>query len=42
MRPRATIANAAHARGLTIALKNDLNQIPQLVPEFIASAETEQ
>jgi hypothetical protein len=30
----ATIANAAHARGLTIALKNDLNQIPQLVAYF--------
>jgi hypothetical protein len=30
----ATIANAAHARGLTIALKNDLDQIPQLVPYF--------
>jgi hypothetical protein len=30
----ATLANAAHARGLTIALKNDLNQIPQLVPYF--------
>ena len=30
----ASIANAAHARGLTIALKNDLDQIPQLVPYF--------
>ncbi|MGZ4691612.1 MAG: endo alpha-1,4 polygalactosaminidase [Acidimicrobiia bacterium] len=30
----ATIANAAHARGLTIALKNDLEQIPQLVSYF--------
>ena len=30
----ASIANAAHARGLTVALKNDLNQIPQLVPYF--------
>ncbi len=27
----ASIANAAHARGLTVALKNDLDQIPQLV-----------
>ncbi len=30
----ASIANAAHARGLTVALKNDLDQIPQLVPYF--------
>jgi hypothetical protein len=30
----ATIANAAHARGLTIALKNDLEQIPQLVSYY--------
>jgi hypothetical protein len=30
----ASIANAAHARGLTVALKNDLNQIPQLVGYF--------
>lgn len=30
----ATVANAAHSRGLTVALKNDLNQIPQLVPYF--------
>lgn len=30
----ATIANAAHARGLTIALKNDLDQIPQLVSYY--------
>jgi hypothetical protein len=30
----ATIANAAHARGLTVALKNDLNQTQQLVPYF--------
>jgi hypothetical protein len=30
----ATIANAAHARGLTVALKNDLNQTSQLVPYF--------
>jgi hypothetical protein len=30
----ASLANAAHARGLTIALKNDLNQIPQLVSYF--------
>lgn len=28
------IANAAHARGLTVALKNDLDQIPQLVGYF--------
>ncbi|MGZ4676441.1 MAG: endo alpha-1,4 polygalactosaminidase [Acidimicrobiia bacterium] len=28
------VANAAHARGLSIALKNDLDQIPQLVPYF--------
>jgi hypothetical protein len=28
------IANAAHARGLTVALKNDLTQIPQLVGYF--------
>jgi hypothetical protein len=28
------VANAAHERGLSIALKNDLNQIPQLVPYF--------
>ncbi len=28
------IANAAHARGLSVALKNDLDQIPQLVPYF--------
>jgi hypothetical protein len=30
----ASIANAAHARGLTVALKNDLNQTAQLVPYF--------
>jgi hypothetical protein len=30
----ASIANAAHARGLTVALKNDLNQTTQLVPYF--------
>jgi hypothetical protein len=30
----AAIANAAHARGLTVALKNDLDQIPQLVSYF--------
>lgn len=30
----ASIANAAHARGLTVALKNDLSQIPQLLPYF--------
>jgi hypothetical protein len=30
----ASIANAAHARGLTVALKNDLDQIPQLVGYF--------
>jgi hypothetical protein len=30
----AAIANAAHARGLTVALKNDLNQTQQLVPYF--------
>jgi hypothetical protein len=29
-----TIANAAHARGLTVALKNDLDQIPELVGTF--------
>jgi hypothetical protein len=28
------IANAAHARGLSVALKNDLGQIPQLLPYF--------
>lgn len=28
------IANAAHTRGLTVALKNDLDQIPQLVGYF--------
>jgi hypothetical protein len=28
------IANAAHSRGLTVALKNDLSQIPQLVGYF--------
>ncbi|MEP6624251.1 MAG: endo alpha-1,4 polygalactosaminidase [Acidimicrobiia bacterium] len=28
------IANAAHTRGLSVALKNDLDQIPQLVPYF--------
>ena len=28
------IANAAHARGLTVALKNDLSQVPQLVGYF--------
>jgi hypothetical protein len=30
----ASIANAAHARGLTVALKNDLDQVPQLVSYF--------
>jgi hypothetical protein len=30
----AAIANAAHARGLTVALKNDLTQVPQLVGYF--------
>lgn len=30
----ATLANAAHARGLTVALKNDLVQVPDLVPYF--------
>jgi hypothetical protein len=30
----AAIANAAHARGLTVALKNDLNQTQPLVPYF--------
>ena len=30
----AAIANAAHARGLTVALKNDLNQTGQLVSYF--------
>jgi hypothetical protein len=30
----AFVANAAHARGLSIALKNDLDQIPQLVDYF--------
>ena len=28
------VANAAHARGLSIALKNDLDQIPQLVAYY--------
>ena len=28
------VANAAHARGLSIALKNDLDQIPDLVPYY--------
>ena len=28
------IANAAHARGLSVALKNDLDQIPELLPYF--------
>jgi len=28
------LANAAHARGLSVALKNDLDQIPGLVPYF--------
>ena len=28
------VANAAHARGLSVALKNDLDQIPQLVGYF--------
>ena len=28
------IANAAHARGLSVALKNDLDQIPDLLPYF--------
>ncbi len=28
------LANAAHARGLAVALKNDLDQIPQLVADF--------
>jgi hypothetical protein len=30
----ASIANAAHARGLTVALKNDLDQTAPLVPYF--------
>ena len=28
------VANAAHARGLSVALKNDLDQIPALLPYF--------
>jgi len=28
------LANAAHARGLSVALKNDLDQIPDLLPYF--------
>jgi hypothetical protein len=28
------LANAAHARGLSVGLKNDLEQIPQLLPYF--------
>jgi hypothetical protein len=28
------LARAAHARGLSIALKNDLEQVPELEPEF--------
>jgi hypothetical protein len=28
------LSNAAHARGLSIGLKNDLNQVPQLVSSF--------
>lgn len=28
------VANAAHVRGLSVALKNDLGQIPELVPYF--------
>jgi hypothetical protein len=28
------LANTAHGLGLAIALKNDLNQLPQLVPLF--------
>jgi hypothetical protein len=28
------IADAAHARGLSVALKNDLDQIPELLPYF--------
>jgi len=30
----AALAQAAHARGLAIGLKNDLDQIPQLLPDF--------
>lgn len=34
LRYNAWLANAAHARGLSAALKNDLDQVPQLLPYF--------
>lgn len=34
LRYNAFLANAAHARGLAAALKNDLEQVPDLLPYF--------
>ncbi len=34
LRYNVFLANEAHARGLSVALKNDLEQIPQLLPYF--------